>query len=171
MCADFKPNLLMANRESPYWLLLAFCPKILGVSGDLWVVIRYSTNTGLSDVDTPRWWGQSNPTYCNVIHLAFCTHRYSLLLKSTLTPARVQRTTWWNFHYLVFSSCYVMAFRMKYANAPLLYIAHHIKTYDLIMFGIMVVTKDTRLPSLWWHFVLFPTAATSRRYSLSDSLR
>ena len=43
---QIKPNLLVALVESPLWLLLAFCSKLLGGSVDLRMVLCHSMNVG-----------------------------------------------------------------------------------------------------------------------------
>ena len=48
--------------ESPQWLLLVFCPKILGGGRDLWIDFLLENICSLSGVDKHRWWRHSNPT-------------------------------------------------------------------------------------------------------------
>ena len=49
------------SLESPWWLLLAFCPKILGGGRDLLIVILVEKE-GFNGADNVRWWGHSNTT-------------------------------------------------------------------------------------------------------------
>ena len=48
---------IWGSLESPWWLFLAFCPKNLGDSGDLWIVLCHSLNAG-SALGIP--WGGGN---------------------------------------------------------------------------------------------------------------
>ena len=50
------------SLESPWWLLLAFCPKILGGGGDLQIVILLKKECCFSGADNVRWWRHSNTT-------------------------------------------------------------------------------------------------------------
>ena len=52
------------SLESPYWLLLAFCPEILGSGGDLRMILLLFYGCHLSAVNNQRLWGHSNPIYC-----------------------------------------------------------------------------------------------------------
>ena len=61
ICADKSiTNLIGGSLESPYWLLLAFCPKIFGGGGDLGIVFLLKNECRLSGVDNHRWWRHSN---------------------------------------------------------------------------------------------------------------
>ena len=52
------------SLESPYWLLLAFCPEILGGGGDLRMILLLFYGCHLSAENNQRLWGHSNPIYC-----------------------------------------------------------------------------------------------------------
>ena len=82
--------------ESPKQLLSAFCPKILGVGGDLWMLFCHSV-PAIWVVGTLRDDGnpQTKPTV--IEKRAFCTHRWQGCKNILLAPIRA-RATWWNFH-------------------------------------------------------------------------
>ena len=40
--------------ESPQWLLLAFCPKIFGGGGNLWMLVLLEKEFNFSDGDNQR---------------------------------------------------------------------------------------------------------------------
>ena len=60
----FRKPFVGGSLESPYWLHLAFCPKILGGGGYLGMVLCHSMNAG-------SLWGQSNPPKCKDNYLNF----------------------------------------------------------------------------------------------------
>ena len=70
-------NIIGGSLESPWWLLLAFCPKNLGGGGDVWLLFYHSMNAG-SVVGIP-WGGEDTQTlpYTKEFVWTFCIHRHS----------------------------------------------------------------------------------------------
>ena len=77
------PNLLAL----PKWLLLAFCPKILGGDIDLQVMVLFRNECGLSGENNHRWCGHS---------ILICRWK-----KLNFLHSQGQWVTWWNYHYLI----------------------------------------------------------------------
>ena len=50
------------SLESPEWLFLVFCPKIVGGGGDLQIVILLKKKCSFSGADNVRLWGHSSTT-------------------------------------------------------------------------------------------------------------